>query len=96
MFARVEIVPVGGPARQLQEAGTVEGEVAKRDWYLQRVGANALDVIENCKNQEPRGELPQSFWPKGAEIVPSMNRSNLDSFPAIRPSKNDLAGKKAS
>jgi len=68
--ARVEIVPDG--RRGITELNG-EGEVAS-GIVLQRVGANALDVIENAKSEL---EVIAQSLPKGAEIVPVYDRSNL-------------------
>ncbi|MEH6507027.1 MAG: CusA/CzcA family heavy metal efflux RND transporter [Sulfitobacter litoralis] len=68
--ARVEIVPDG--RRGITELNG-EGEVAS-GIVLQRVGANALDVIENAKSEL---EVIAQSLPEGAEIVPVYDRSNL-------------------
>jgi len=68
--ARVEIVP--DERRGIAELNG-DGEVAS-GIVLQRVGANALDVIENAKFE--LDVIAQSL-PEGAEIVPVYDRSNL-------------------
>ncbi|WP_237272900.1 efflux RND transporter permease subunit [Sulfitobacter sp. M220] len=68
--ARVEIVPDG--RRGITELNG-EGEVAS-GIVLQRVGANALNVIENAKSEL---EVIAQSLPEGAEIVPVYDRSNL-------------------
>ncbi len=68
--ARVEIVP--DERRGIAELNG-DGEVAS-GIVLQRVGANALDVIENAKSE--LDVIAQSL-PEGAEIVPVYDRSNL-------------------
>lgn len=68
--ARVEIVP--NERRGIAELNG-EGEVAS-GIVLQRVGANALDVIENAKSE--LGVVAQSL-PDGVDIVPVYDRSNL-------------------
>ena len=68
--ARIEIVPDG--RRGITELNG-EGEVAS-GIVLQRVGANALDVIENAKSE--LDVIAQSL-PEGTEIVPVYDRSNL-------------------
>jgi len=68
--ARVEVVPEG--RRGIAELNG-DGEVAS-GIVLQRVGANALDVIENAKSE--LDVIAQSL-PEGAEIVPVYDRSNL-------------------
>ncbi len=68
--ARVEILP--DQRRGIAELNG-EGEVAS-GIVLQRVGANALDVIENAK--EELDVVAQSL-PDGVEIVPVYDRSNL-------------------
>ena len=66
--ARVEIVP--DERRGIAELNG-DGEVAS-GIVLQRVGANALDVIDNAK-----AELDAIALPEGVEIVPVYDRSNL-------------------
>ena len=68
--ARIEIVPDG--RRGITELNG-EGEVAS-GIVLQRVGANALDVIENAKSE--LDAIAQSL-PEGTQIVPVYDRSNL-------------------
>ncbi|KKN33107.1 hypothetical protein LCGC14_0807040 [marine sediment metagenome] len=68
--ARIENVPDG--RRGITELNG-EGEVAS-GIVLQRVGANALDVIENAKSE--LDVIAQSL-PEGTEIVPVYDRSNL-------------------
>lgn len=68
--ARVEIVP--DERRGIAELNG-DGEVAS-GIVLQRVGANALDVIENAKSE--LDVIAQSL-PEGAKIVPVYDRSNL-------------------
>lgn len=68
--ARVEIVP--DERRGIAELDG-EGEVAS-GIVLQRVGANALDVIKNAKAE--LDVIAQSL-PEGVEIVPVYDRSNL-------------------
>ncbi len=68
--ARVEIVP--NERRGIAELNG-EGEVAS-GIVLQRVGANALDVIDNAKAE--LDTVAQSL-PDGVEIVPVYDRSNL-------------------
>ncbi|RWB53825.1 MAG: efflux RND transporter permease subunit, partial [Mesorhizobium sp.] len=68
--ARVEIVP--DERRGIAELNG-EGEVAS-GIVLQRVGANALTVIENAK--ESLAEIGRSL-PEGTEIVPVYDRSKL-------------------
>jgi copper/silver efflux system protein len=68
--ARVEIVP--NERRGIAELNG-EGEVAS-GIVLQRVGANALDVIENAKAE--LNVVAQSL-PDGVDIVPVYDRSNL-------------------
>ncbi|MCB1392859.1 CusA/CzcA family heavy metal efflux RND transporter [Nitrobacter sp.] len=68
--ARVEIGP--GERRGITELNG-EGEVAS-GIVLQRFGANALTVIENVKAR--LAEIASSL-PKGAEIVPVYDRSEL-------------------
>jgi Cu(I)/Ag(I) efflux system membrane protein CusA/SilA len=68
--ARVEIVP--DERRGITELNG-EGEVAS-GIVLQRFGANALTVIENVKAR--LAEIASSL-PKGAEIVPVYDRSEL-------------------
>ncbi|MCK9907996.1 CusA/CzcA family heavy metal efflux RND transporter [Microbacteriaceae bacterium K1510] len=68
--ARVEIGP--GERRGIAELNG-EGEVAS-GIVLQRFGANALTVIENVKAR--LAEIASSL-PKGAEIVPVYDRSEL-------------------
>ncbi|OAN74997.1 cation transporter [Sulfitobacter sp. EhC04] len=68
--ARVEIVP--NERRGIAELNG-EGEVAS-GIVLQRVGANALDVIENAKSE--LGVVAQSL-PDRVDIVPVYDRSNL-------------------
>ncbi|TIL34143.1 CusA/CzcA family heavy metal efflux RND transporter [Mesorhizobium sp.] len=68
--AKVEIVP--DERRGIAELNG-EGEVAS-GIVLQRVGANALTVIENAK--ESLAEIERSL-PEGTEIVPVYDRSKL-------------------
>ncbi|TKD45628.1 MAG: efflux RND transporter permease subunit [Mesorhizobium sp.] len=68
--AKVEIVP--DERRGIAELNG-EGEVAS-GIVLQRVGANALTVIENAK--ESLAEIGRSL-PEGTEIVPVYDRSKL-------------------
>ena len=68
--ARVEILP--DERRGIAELNG-EGEVAS-GIILQRVGANALDVIENAKAE--LDAIAQTL-PEGVEIVPVYDRSNL-------------------
>lgn len=68
--ARVEIVP--NERRGIAELNG-EGEVAS-GIVLQRVGANALDVIENAKAEL---DVVAQSLPEGVEIVPVYDRSNL-------------------
>ncbi len=68
--ARVEIGP--DERRGITELNG-EGEVAS-GIALQRFGLNALDVIDNVKKRI--GELAASL-PKGTEIIPVYDRSNL-------------------
>ena len=68
--ARVEIVP--DERRGIAELDG-EGEVAS-GIVLQRVGANALDVIENAKAEL---EIVKASLPEGVEIVPVYDRSGL-------------------
>ena len=68
--ARVEIVP--DERRGIAELNG-EGEVAS-GIVLQRVGANALTVIDNAK--ESLAEIAKSL-PEGTEIVPVYDRSKL-------------------
>jgi Cu(I)/Ag(I) efflux system membrane protein CusA/SilA len=68
--ARVEIVP--DERRGIAELNG-DGEVAS-GIVLQRVGANALDVIENAKAEL---DVIAKSLPEGAEIVPVYDRSNL-------------------
>lgn len=68
--ARVEVVP--DERRGIAELDG-EGEVAS-GIILQRVGANALDVIENAKAEL---EIVKASLPEGAEIVPVYDRSGL-------------------
>ncbi|UVC13214.1 efflux RND transporter permease subunit [Mesorhizobium onobrychidis] len=68
--AKVEIVP--DERRGIAEQNG-EGEVAS-GIVLQRVGANALTVIENAK--ESLAEIERSL-PEGTEIVPVYDRSKL-------------------
>jgi Cu(I)/Ag(I) efflux system membrane protein CusA/SilA len=68
--ARVEIVP--DERRGIAELNG-EGEVAS-GIVLQRVGANALDVIDNAKGQL---DIIAQSLPEGVEIVPVYDRSNL-------------------
>jgi copper/silver efflux system protein len=68
--ARVELGP--DERRGITELNG-EGEVAS-GIALQRFGLNALDVIEHVKNRI--GEL-QTSLPKGTEILPVYDRSNL-------------------
>jgi len=68
--ARVEIVP--DERRGIAELDG-EGEVAS-GIVLQRVGANALDVIENAKAEL---EIVKASLPDGVEIVPVYDRSNM-------------------
>ncbi|MGS4985961.1 efflux RND transporter permease subunit, partial [Pseudosulfitobacter sp. RP-4] len=70
VVARVEIVP--NERRGIAELNG-EGEVAS-GIVLQRVGANALDVIENAKSE--LGVVAQSL-PDRVDIVPVYDRSNL-------------------
>ncbi len=69
-IARVELGP--DERRGIAELNG-EGEVAS-GIVLQRVGANALDVIENAKRRFT--EIASSL-PKSVEIVPVYDRSNL-------------------
>ena len=80
--ARIENVPDG--RRGITELNG-EGEVAS-GIVLQRVGANALDVIENAKSE--LDVIAQSL-PEGTEIVPVYDRSNLI-LSAIRTLKTTL------
>ena len=80
--ARIENVPDG--RRGITELNG-EGEVAS-GIVLQRVGANALDVIENAKSE--LDVIAQSL-PAGTEIVPVYDRSNLI-LSAIRTLKTTL------
>ncbi len=68
--ARVEILP--DERRGIAELNG-EGEVAS-GIVLQRVGANALDVIENAKTEL---DTIAASLPEGVEIVPVYDRSNL-------------------
>ena len=68
--ARVEIVP--NERRGIAELNG-EGEVAS-GIVLQRVGANALDVIENAKSEL---DVVAQSLPDGVDIVPVYDRSNL-------------------
>ena len=68
--ARVEIVP--DERRGIAELNG-DGEVAS-GIVLQRVGANALDVIDNAKAE--LDAIAQTM-PEGVEIVPVYDRSNL-------------------
>jgi copper/silver efflux system protein len=68
--ARIEIVP--NERRGIAELNG-EGEVAS-GIVLQRVGANALDVIENAKAEL---DVVAQSLPEGVEIVPVYDRSNL-------------------
>ncbi len=68
--ARVEILP--DERRGIAELNG-EGEVAS-GIVLQRVGANALDVIDNAKAE--LDAIAQTL-PEGVEIVPVYDRSNL-------------------
>ncbi|WP_299843645.1 CusA/CzcA family heavy metal efflux RND transporter [uncultured Jannaschia sp.] len=68
--ARVEIVP--DERRGIAELNG-EGEVAS-GIVLQRVGANALDVIDNAKAEL---DTVAESLPKGVDIVPVYDRSNL-------------------
>ena len=68
--ARVEIVP--NERRGIAELNG-EGEVAS-GIVLQRVGANALDVIENAKAEL---DVVAQSLPEGVDIVPVYDRSDL-------------------
>ena len=68
--ARVEILP--DERRGIAELNG-EGEVAS-GIVLQRVGANALDVIDNAKAEL---DTIAASLPEGVEIVPVYDRSNL-------------------
>ena len=68
--ARIEIVP--SERRGIAELNG-EGEVAS-GIVLQRVGANALDVIENAKAEL---DVVAQSLPEGVDIVPVYDRSDL-------------------
>ena len=68
--ARIEIVP--NERRGIAELNG-EGEVAS-GIVLQRVGANALDVIENAKAEL---DVVAQSLPEGVDIVPVYDRSDL-------------------
>ena len=68
--ARIEIVP--NERRGIAELNGT-GEVAS-GIVLQRVGANALDVIDNAKAEL---DVVAQSLPEGVEIVPVYDRSNL-------------------
>jgi len=68
--ARIEIVPT--KRRGIAELNG-EGEVAS-GIVLQRVGANALDVIENAKAEL---DVVAQSLPEGVDIVPVYDRSDL-------------------
>ena len=80
--ARVEIVP--DERRGIAELNG-EGEVAS-GIVLQRVGANALDVIDNAKAEL---DTVAESLPDGVDIVPVYDRSNLI-LSAIRTLKTTL------
>jgi Cu(I)/Ag(I) efflux system membrane protein CusA/SilA len=82
--ARIEIVP--DERRGIAELdGEGEGEVAS-GMVLQRVGANAVDMIENAKAEL---DVIAQRMPKGVEIVPVYDRSKLI-FSAIETLKTTL------